>query len=94
MHYEKYLCENMLKTALGTEDTYGNRQDMESQNISRDLWLGPTQNRKHVFHMPPTPYILKPFEKTTIMDIIKKLKNPSNYSVQSISVWRRANSDP
>jgi hypothetical protein len=79
MHCEKNLCENMKKTTLGTKDSYGSKQDMESNNIRKELWLRPSRNRHDVFHMPPAPYVLKPLEKVRVMDIIRTLRTPSNY---------------
>jgi hypothetical protein len=79
MHCEKNLCENLLKTTFGAKDSYGSREDMERQGIRANLWLCTARNNKEVFHMPEAPYVLKPREKTTVMDIIKNLKTPSNY---------------
>jgi hypothetical protein len=58
MHCEKNLCENLVKTTFGHKDSYGSRQDMESQGIKRGLWLRPSNNRKEVFNKPKAPYIL------------------------------------
>jgi hypothetical protein len=69
----------MLKTTLGAKDSYGSRQDMEEKGIRQELWLRPPQNRRDIFHMPPAPYILKSNGKVTMMDIVKKLRIPSNY---------------
>jgi hypothetical protein len=79
MHCKKNLCKNMIKIALGTKDSYGSRQDMESNGIREELWLWPSRNRRDVFHMPPAPYILKPSEKVRMMDIIRTVRTPSNY---------------
>lgn len=79
MHCEKNLCENMMKTIWGTKDSFGSRQDMESLSIRRDLWLQPTQNARNEFKMPEAPNILNAAEKTSVMQIIKSLKTPSNY---------------
>jgi hypothetical protein len=35
--------------------------------------------RTEVFHKPDAPYVLKENERTTIVDIIKNLKTPTNY---------------
>jgi hypothetical protein len=43
------------------------------------LWLEPAQNKKELFHIPGALYILKPTERTSVMEIIKNLKTPSNY---------------
>jgi hypothetical protein len=79
MHCEKNLSENMLKTVLGSKDSYGSREDMQEHGIRRDLWLEPSQNRRDLYHMPRALYILTANERTTVLDIIKKLKTPSNY---------------
>jgi hypothetical protein len=79
MHIEKNLCENMVKTTLWKKDSYGSRQDMQRHGIREDLWLGLSQNRKEIFHMPRAPYIFTAQEKVTVVDIIKRLKTPSNY---------------
>jgi len=73
------LCENITKTIWGGKDSIGSQQDMESMNIRQDLWLAPSQNKKDDFYVPTAPYILKGSERTTVMQIIKKLKTPTNY---------------
>jgi hypothetical protein len=70
MHCEKNLCENMVKTTFGKTDSYGSREDMETNGIRENLWLHPPRNMKDIFHMPAAPYILKPEEWSTVMDII------------------------
>jgi hypothetical protein len=79
MHIEKNLCENMVKTTLGKKDSYGSRQDMQRHGIRQDLWLRPSRNRKEIFHMPRAPYIFSIQDKVAVVDIIKRLKTPSNY---------------
>jgi hypothetical protein len=79
MHCEKNLCENFVKTTFGHKDSYGSRQDMESQGIRRRLWLRPSNNRKEVFNKPKAPYILNTQEQKNVVQIIKELKTPSNY---------------
>jgi len=68
-----------MKTLLGRKDSIGSRQDMESMRIRPELWLSSAEGNKEELHMPSAPYILNPIEKTTVMNIIKKLKTPSNY---------------
>jgi hypothetical protein len=79
MHCEKNLCENMLKTVLGAKDSYGSQQDMEDLRIGRELWLTAVENEKETYHLPRVPYILTGTERTTVLDIIKELKTPSDY---------------
>jgi hypothetical protein len=79
MHCEKNLCENMLKTVLGTKDSYGSCQDMQELNIRRDLWLQTSRNERDLFHLSSAPYVLSPSERTMVMDIIRELKTPSHY---------------
>jgi hypothetical protein len=79
MHCEKNLCENMVRTTFGQKDSYGSRQDMESTGIRRNLWLQPSQRRADVFHKPEAPYVLNAAERTTMVEIIRELKTPSNY---------------
>jgi hypothetical protein len=79
MHCKKNLYENMVRTTFGQKDNYGSRQDMESQGIRRNLWLQPSNNRRDTFHKPEAPYVLNTKERTTVVNIIKELKTPSNY---------------
>ena len=39
MHCEKNLCENILKTLFGMNDSPRSRQDVEDLNIREELWL-------------------------------------------------------
>jgi hypothetical protein len=69
----------MVRTTFRHKDSYRSRQDMESEGIRRHLWLRPSQRRADVFHKPEAPYVLKAHERTTVVDIIRELKTPSNY---------------
>jgi hypothetical protein len=33
MHYERNLCENIVKTIMGKKDSLGSRQDMQDLDI-------------------------------------------------------------
>jgi len=79
MHYEKKLCKNIIKTILEMKDSIDSRQDMESMTIQPKLWLQATKNGHNKFHMTEASYILNAAKKTTIMEIIKALKTPTNY---------------
>jgi hypothetical protein len=79
MHCEKNICENIFKTVLGSKDSYGSRQDMEELRIRSDLWLEPPRTERDLFSLPKAPYILTPSKRTTVLEIIKDLKSPSNY---------------
>jgi hypothetical protein len=79
MHCEKNLCENMLKTVIGTKDSYGSRQDMQEIGIRSDLRLEPSRNERELFTLPTAPYILSRTERTKVLDIIRSLKTPSHY---------------
>jgi hypothetical protein len=73
------MCENILKTVLGAKDSYGNRQDMQELGIRNELWLGSLENERDLFSVLKAPYILIRIERTTVLDIIKKLKTPLHY---------------
>jgi hypothetical protein len=79
MHCEKNICENTLKTVMGTKDSYGSRQDMEDLRIRNELWLGPAQNERDAYSLPSALYILTSTERMAVLDIIKNLKTPSHY---------------
>jgi len=68
-----------MKTLLGGKDSIGSRQDMESMRIRPELWLSNGESNREELQMPTAPYILSSSERTSVMQIIKKLKNPSNY---------------
>jgi hypothetical protein len=54
---------------------------LRTLKICRGLWLGPPQNKKESFHMPPAPYILNGIEKVAVMDILKNLKTRTGYVI-------------
>jgi hypothetical protein len=62
-----------IKTVMGAVRTWN------FEGIRRHLWLRPSQRRADVFHKPEAPYVLKAHERTTVVDIIRELKTPSNY---------------
>jgi len=39
MHCEKKLCENILKTTLGLNDTPRSQLDMQDMKIREEIWL-------------------------------------------------------
>jgi hypothetical protein len=69
----------MTKTVLGMKDSYGSREDMKKIGIRENLWLQPARNNRESYHMPSAPYVLSGDQRTRVMDIIRKLKTPSNY---------------
>jgi hypothetical protein len=79
MHCEKNLCENMVKIVFGMKDNYGSREVMKNHGIWRQLWLQPHHSKRELFHMPGAPYTLTSTEKTSVLEIIKNLRTPSNY---------------
>jgi hypothetical protein len=62
-----------IKTVMGAVRTWN------FEGIRRHLWLRPSQRKADVFHKLEAPYVLKAHERTTVVDIIRKLKTPSNY---------------
>jgi len=79
MHCEKNICENIVKTILGMHDSPGSRQDAQDMHIREEIWLQPAGRRENEFYMPHAPYILNPAERKEFVDIITKIRTPSNY---------------
>ena len=80
MHCEKNVCENIMKTLFGEKDTAAVRNDMREVNIRPNLWLQPSDSaRVGEVIKPPAPYCLTEVEKVEFIDIIRKLKTPTNY---------------
>lgn len=79
MHCEKNLCENILKTLFGMNDSPGSRQDLQDLNIREEIWLQPPRCRGDEYYMPQAPYILKPKEKQEFVHIVSSMRTPTKY---------------
>jgi len=79
MHCEKNLCENILKTLFGMNDSPGSRQDMEDLKMRQEIWLQPPRRGTNEYYMPHAPYILKPDERKEFVHILSNIRTPTNY---------------
>jgi hypothetical protein len=79
MHCEKNLCENILKTLFGMNDSPGSRQDVQDLNIRPEIWLQPPRRQGDQYYMPHAPYILKPMERSKFVSIVSSIRTPTNY---------------
>ena len=79
MHCEKNLCENMLRTLMGMNDSPGSRVDAEDLGIREEIWLQPSQRQEGEYVMPHAPYMLKPNERKEFVAIISNIRTPTNY---------------
>ena len=79
MHCEKNLCENILKTLFGMNDSPGSRQDVQDLNIRPEIWLQPPRRQGDQYYMPHAPYILKPVERGEVVAIVSSIRTPTNY---------------
>lgn len=79
MHCEKNLCENILKTLFGMNDSPGSRQDVQDLNIREEIWLQPPRRRGDEYYMPHALYIMKPEEKQQFIHIVSSIRTPTKY---------------
>jgi hypothetical protein len=79
MHYEKNVCENMLKTIFGDKDTMATRKDMQEANMQPKLWLQQIPNGNYIKLM--APHVTTKQEKKAFLQTIKNLKTPSCYAI-------------
>lgn len=79
MHCEKNLCENILKTLLGLNDSPGSRVDVEDLQIRNEIWLQPRRRQQEEYYMPAAPYVLQANERREFVDIISNIRTPTNY---------------
>ncbi len=70
MHYEKNVCENMLKTIFGDKDTVTARKDMQEANMQQKLWLQQIPNGNYIKLM--APYVMT---KQGLLANYQKLEN-------------------
>jgi len=52
---------------------------MESMRIRSELWLSFAESNREEIYVLVVPYYLNVNKRTSVMQIIKKLKTPSNY---------------
>ena len=79
MHCEKNLCENIIKTLFGMNDSPGSRQDVQDLQIREEIWLQPPRRRNEEYYMPHAPYILKAEERREFVHIVSNIRTPTNY---------------
>ena len=79
MHCEKNLCENILKTLLGMNDSPGSRVDAEDMGIRQEIWLQPPRRERDGYYMPHPPYVFRANERTQFVGIVSKIWTPTNY---------------
>lgn len=79
MHCEKNLCENILKTLFGMNDSPGSRQDMEDLRMRQEIWLQPPRRRTDEYYMPHAPYIFNTDERKEFVQILSNIRTPTNY---------------
>jgi hypothetical protein len=60
-------------------DSPGSRVDAQELGIREEIWLQDPRRRQDDFYMPHVPYIMTPEERTEFMDIICKIRTPTNY---------------
>jgi hypothetical protein len=79
MHCEKNLCENIVKTLWGINDSPGSRIDAQEIGIREEIWLQVSRRRQDEYYMPQAPYVFKPHERKDFVAIISNIRTPSNY---------------
>ena len=80
MHCEKNLCENLLRTLLGMNDSPGSRVDAEDLGIREEIWLQPPRREQDVYYMPHAPYVFRANERTEFVGIVSNIRTPTNYA--------------
>ncbi len=56
MHYEKKLCDNLLKVVFGEKDIVAIGRDMEEVGIRPKLWVQQMANGSYM--KPKAPYVM------------------------------------
>ena len=79
MHCEKNLCENLLKTLFGMNDSPGSRVDAEELGIREEIWLQPPRRQQEGYYMPHAPYVFRPNERAEFVGIVSNIRTPTNY---------------
>jgi hypothetical protein len=78
MHYEKNVCENMLKTIFGEKNIVDVRKYMHEVGIWPEFWLQKIPNGSYIKLV--ALYVMIKQEKKAFLQIIKNLKTPSCYA--------------
>ena len=68
-----------MKTIFGEKDTPNVQNDMKEVEIRQHLWLQPSESGRRDFVMLHAPYVLKDNERREFVEVIKKMKTPTNY---------------
>ena len=78
MHCKKKVCEKLLRTFFRETDGTHSREDMHIRQIRPQLHLQPNIDGQTYF-MPDAPYVLTREERGSFLNMLQKLKFPSNY---------------
>ena len=79
MHCEKNLCENLLKTLFGMNDSPRSRVDAEELGIREEIWLQPPRRQQEGYYMPHAPFVFRPNERAEFVGIVSNIRTPTNY---------------
>ena len=79
MHCEKNLCENMLRTLLGMNDSPRSMVDAEDLGIREEIWLQPPRRQQDEYYMPHALYVFRANECMEFVGIVSNIRTPTNY---------------
>jgi hypothetical protein len=80
MHYEKNLCEKLLRTLLGKTDNARAREDMMNMGIREKLWLHPCPDNLGHFTKPHPIYVMTLTKRQEFLHCIEGLRAPIEYA--------------
>jgi hypothetical protein len=80
MHCEKNLCKNIIRTLMGENDFPRSREDMQDMGIREELWLQPAVDNPGYLKKPHPTYVLTPGKREKFLEIIRKLRTPTEYA--------------
>jgi hypothetical protein len=78
---------------MGKTDHVRGRDDMKDMGIREELWLRPYPNILGQFSKPHAMYVLSPAEREKVLDVIGKLRTPTDYAASIHSQLRMVASD-
>ena len=79
MHCKKNLCENLLKTMFGMNDSLGSRVNAEDLGIREEIWLQSPRRQHDGYYMPHAPYVFRANERAEFVGIVSNIRTPTNY---------------
>ena len=79
MHYEKSVCDNLIRTLTSEKDNASVRVDLQDRGIRPQLWLEERGRGGNRLWLPDAPIVLSVQDRKEFMETLESIRTPSGY---------------